>query len=245
MLRAICENACIYGTVTSMRLELPGLAIPYAAALAAHSQEQRTSLDELRKQAHPEVTQDLPVETSERRTIEFLLGRAAAHEALQLLGCSAAVRKRHPTDRVPVWPDPFVGSIAHTSSFEGALGIAVVAPADYAGGIGIDIEHRSRVVHPKLARRIATSREQRDLLRHKPTSEDLLILFSAKESLYKAYAKHARGRPLTFHDACLELQRESQCFVGSLRCGSRTLEVKASYRFYQHLLITWAVMPSP
>jgi enterobactin synthetase component D len=80
-----------------------------------------------------------------RRRDEFTTGRCLAREALARLGCVAASLSPD-RDRVPRWPEGFVGTISHS----GSLCVALVGRARDLFGIGIDIEETIRM-QPGLA----------------------------------------------------------------------------------------------
>jgi hypothetical protein len=63
-----------------------------------------------------------------RRRDEFTTGRRLAHEALARLGCVAASLPPD-RDRVPRWPESFVGTISHSGSLCAAL-VEWAAPRD-------------------------------------------------------------------------------------------------------------------
>lgn len=112
----------------------------------------------------------------------FRLGRAAAHAALQSIG-----RDEGPilagANREPIWPTGVSGSISHIAG----LGVALVAPAAQTDGVGIDIELHRRA--PELERQVPRPEERAwlDQLAPEDRSQWLLALFSAKESIFKAF----------------------------------------------------------
>jgi 4'-phosphopantetheinyl transferase EntD len=116
------------------------------------------------------------------RRRSFRLGRAAAHAALATIG-----RDEGPIlagdDRRPIWPEGVSGSISHTAD----LGVALAAPADRTDGVGLDIE--ARRCAPELDTRVPRAEERRWLAGTPAAGRDdlLLALFSAKESIYKAF----------------------------------------------------------
>lgn len=115
------------------------------------------------------------------RLAEFALGRSCAREALQALGAALAGIGigQH---REPLWPAGIVGSISHTAG----IAVAAVAHADDFAGIGIDVE-AARVLDPGLASLVCRPGE---LQRAGSASHDeglaALLVFSAKEAVYKA-----------------------------------------------------------
>jgi 4'-phosphopantetheinyl transferase EntD len=115
-----------------------------------------------------------------RRRDEFTTGRRLAREALSRLGCVAVGIPPDP-DRVPRWPDGFVGTISHS----GGLCAALVARVSNFVGIGIDIEETTRF-QPGLTSLICRPDET-----HCDETNgvvDLTLLrFVAKEAFFKAY----------------------------------------------------------
>ena len=116
------------------------------------------------------------------RRRSFRLGRAAAHAALATIGQDEGPILAM-DDRRPIWPEGVSGSISHTDD----LGVALVAPADRTDGVGLDIEVRRYA--PELDTQVPRAEERRWLAGTPATGRDdlLLALFSAKESIYKAF----------------------------------------------------------
>ncbi|OIQ33411.1 MAG: phosphopantetheinyl transferase [Roseobacter sp. MedPE-SWchi] len=115
----------------------------------------------------------------EKRQREFAAGRAAAHQAMQMLGQQprAIVVAEN---RAPVWPDHLVGSITHTRS----CAMAVVAPKREVLGLGIDVEE-DKPLADDLWPAICSAQEQ-DWLRQQDNPGQLAkLMFSAKEAAYK------------------------------------------------------------
>lgn len=116
------------------------------------------------------------------RAGDFRRGRCAAHEALRRIGRDDGpiLRGSH---REPLWPAGVVGAVTHAAG----RAIAVVATEQDAGGVGVDIEVRSRVF-PELARQVAHGNERTRLeaLPARAREAAVLELFAAKEAIYKA-----------------------------------------------------------
>ncbi|MER7461274.1 hypothetical protein [Streptomyces sp. NPDC097981] len=108
----------------------------------------------------PEYVPDLErgFRVSPRRRREYLAGRAAARDALAVLGLGGYPVARTPRG-VPVWPPGVVGSISHSAHWA----VAIAVPADVATHCGIDIEEPVR-----------------------PCDPSVLELHSAREAVYKA-----------------------------------------------------------
>ena len=127
----------------------------------------------------------------------FRLGRASAHSALQALG-----RDDGPilagNDRQPLWPAGVTGSISHTET----VGVALVAPEDACLGVGIDIEQLRFA--PELTDQVPVATERAWLERLDGTERDrqTFALFSAKESIFKAFYPRV-GRFFGFEAAAL------------------------------------------
>jgi 4'-phosphopantetheinyl transferase EntD len=160
-------------------IELPDPGtLPAFAALAAR---RRGDPDD-----HAFVEEEATV-LSERavasRRETFRLGRAAAHGALQALDRDEGPILTGP-GRAPIWPAGIAGAISHVSG----LGIALVAPTTDTDGVGVDIEEAGES-QPELEGQVPRPEELAWLDRTDRADRDclLLSLFSAKESLFKAF----------------------------------------------------------
>jgi enterobactin synthetase component D len=118
-----------------------------------------------------------------KRQSTFLSGRYAASHVLSLIGCE---HKEIPIGKggSPSWPSKVVGSISHTES------IAVCACAsktDYMM-LGIDVEHWMSASIAEEVAAIVLSENDRKLISTlcSPEHELATLIFSAKESLFKA-----------------------------------------------------------
>jgi len=122
-------------------------------------------------------------EVRHSRLAEFSLGRELARQALEQIGgprCSIPAD----SERCPVWPDGYVGSISHSHGFC----IAAAATSKEYKSIGIDVE-RYRIEDENLFDYICTPSEIADAVRETgfTSAECVALIFSAKESVYKAY----------------------------------------------------------
>jgi 4'-phosphopantetheinyl transferase EntD len=133
------------------------------------------------------------------RRAEFTTARACAREALARLGAPAAavpVGER----RAPVWPDGVVGAITHCAGFRAA---AVAWSADVRA-VGLDAEPHLALPDGVLEA-VSDAGERRvldALAREHPDVRWDKLLFSAKESVYKAWFPLTH-RWLGFEDADL------------------------------------------
>ena len=114
------------------------------------------------------------------RQTEFLLGRVCASKAYELHFGSELLTLPTSVDRSPVWPKEVIGSISHSQNWVGAA----VSSNQTLLGIGIDFEVIGRA-KLALSRYIRSSKDLNT--HHLLSSNELLtLIFSAKESLYKA-----------------------------------------------------------
>lgn len=148
-----------------------------------------------------------------KRQAEYLAGRLAARDALALWGCQLPVGMGGA--REPLWPQGFVGSISH----QGTSAVAAASPTSHCSGIGIDLEGW---LEPDIADQIwpgILSGQERQRLVSAPLtwSELVTLIFSAKESLFKALYPSV-GRYFDFLDvALLELDLRHQRFLVQLQ----------------------------
>lgn len=117
-----------------------------------------------------------------KRAVEFATGRWCARQALAQLGIHESPLLPN-SDRAPVWPADIVGSITHTEGYCAAA----TGRRDRFAGIGIDAELDGRV-GGELWPIVFTAGEIAWLgnlpAQERPTMAT--VLFSAKESFYKA-----------------------------------------------------------
>jgi len=133
-----------------------------------------------------------------KRRREFALGRAAARAALAKLGGPAVAIPAN-SDRTPIWPSGFAGSITHC---EGLCGAVVARSRDLAG-IGFDAESASPL--PTDAQRIIYWPVEGAHFSALPAFGGLdwpKLAFSAKEAFYKCFYPMTHT-PLNFRDVKL------------------------------------------
>lgn len=145
------------------------------------------------------------------RAREFGAGRAAAREAMGLLG--------HPPrpvlqgeDRAPVWPKGLTGSITHTTRDC----MAVVSDAPDIRALGLDIE-MAAPLESALWPEICTMAEMHWLASLGPSQRGQFakLIFSAKEAVYKAQYTVSR-QMLGFHDLALTVDLSQQRFTAEM-----------------------------
>lgn len=118
-----------------------------------------------------------------KRKAEFVAGRYLAQKALIALDADSTVVGIG-MNREPLWPAAFVGSISHTNEFA----ICAVANRNDVRRIGIDIEYYvDLTVAREIVGVVLTESEYRFVgTLMNPNLTVLTIIFSAKESLFKA-----------------------------------------------------------
>ncbi|MDK0522797.1 4'-phosphopantetheinyl transferase superfamily protein [Streptomyces sp. ML-6] len=150
----------------------------------------------------------------EKRRLEFTTTRHCARRALGELGI-APVPILKGERGAPVWPQGVVGSMTHCVGYRAAV---VARDADVLT-IGIDAEHNAPLpddVHDNIALTTEQEREH-ELRRRNPGIHWDRLLFSAKESVYKAWFPLTR-RWLGFEEADIVLHPD----------GGFTAEILAS-----------------
>jgi len=144
-----------------------------------------------------------------RRRDEFFTGRRLARRALAELGASA-VAIPAAADRVPVWPDGYLGTISHCDT----LCVAQVARRGALDGLGVDVE-RVGAFEPAMMRLVAADDEWRRIAADLPADIDPgTLCFSAKEAAYKAVFPILRTF-LDFGDVRLEVDAARGAFAVS------------------------------
>jgi 4'-phosphopantetheinyl transferase EntD len=145
------------------------------------------------------------------RRREFVTARRCAREALADIGFSPRPILPGPRNE-PVWPAGTVGSITHCAGYRGAA----VARQGALVSLGIDAETHAPL--PDGVLEAVTSPAERThlagLAEHSPRTCWDRVLFSAKESVYKAWFPLTR-RMLGFDQA--ELRIEAGAFTARLQ----------------------------
>jgi 4'-phosphopantetheinyl transferase EntD len=155
-----------------------------------------------------------------KRRTEVTNARTCAHRALVGLGHPADVPILRGAKGEPLWPDGVVGSITHTNGYYAAA----VADATKIRSIGLDAE-----VHDQLPEgvfpHIAFGSEPAmvaGLDRREQIWWDRL-LFSAKESVYKAWYP-LTGRWLGFEDAEVTVHPTDRTFTARILVDGTTTD---------------------
>lgn len=148
----------------------------------------------------------------EKRRREFTTARACARAALGQLGLPPAPVTTGDRGE-PQWPAGVVGSITHCDGYRACA----IARSSEIVTIGIDAEPNAELPEGVLSE-IARTEELpwlRDLKRSKPTVHWDRLLFSVKESIYKAWFPLAK-RWLGFEDAVVTLDTSRNTFYAQL-----------------------------
>ncbi|QYC42725.1 4'-phosphopantetheinyl transferase Npt [Nonomuraea coxensis DSM 45129] len=182
---------------------------------------------------------------AEKRRREFTTARHCAHRALDRLGVPP-VPVLTGAHGEPAWPPGVVGSITHCAGYRAAA----VGAAPYA--IGIDAEPDGPLP-PGVLEAVAVPEECEHLRRlaaeHPGPSWDRL-LFSAKESVYKAWYPLAR-RWLDFQDAVIDLDPVRGTFdarllvTGPCWQGGRVSGFTGRWTAARGLVLTAIAMTAP
>lgn len=148
----------------------------------------------------------------EKRRREFTTARMCARAALGQLGFPPAPILTGERGE-PLWPKGVVGSITHCEGYRACA----VARSSKIVTVGIDAEPNA-ALPPRLLDDIARPRERPGLLRLRSEFPQVhwdRLLFSAKESVYKAWFPLA-GCWLGFEDAEVEIDASAGTFQATL-----------------------------
>ena len=158
---------------------------------------------------YPEEYQSIATAVLKRR-MEFARGRTCARRAMFSMGEQAAPLLRLPS-RAPAWPQGVIGSLTHCAGYVAA---AVASTQDFRA-LGIDAEPNDALPAEVLS--VVASTSEQALLRLLPEGGvhwDRL-LFSAKESIFKAWSP-LTGARLDFLDAELTINPAEGSFHGCI-----------------------------
>lgn len=174
-----------------------------------------------------------------KRKAEYLAGRWCGREALQMIGHHGIPGIN--SDRSPAWPDGTLGSITHSH------GVAEVMVADAEKWLTVGLDTESWVSPERAARlerELLTEEELKTLAGMSPLqrANRLTLIFSAKESLFKALYP-LTGKRFYFHDA---VRREPNSLT-LLRTLSpewpRGTRIPFRWRERQHSVLSWIALP--
>ena len=166
-----------------------------APAVATEEVDPRAVTGELLAAERPVVAG-----ATEKRVQQYTAGRICARRALARLGLRDQTPIVMGSDRVPIWPDGFVGSISHTDHWCAAA----VARSSDIRSIGIDLEG-CEPLKEELWQRVCTV-DERTWLEGLAKDRGLMgkVLFCAKEAVYKCQYTITREY-LGFHGVSVHL----------------------------------------
>ena len=180
------------------------------------------------------------------RRLEFGTARWCARRALAKLGLPATPILPGP-HRAPIWPDGVAGSMTHCAGYRAA---ALAHSRDVAT-IGIDAEPDGPLPDG-IRDRIASPEEQSalaELTAAAPGTSWDKLLFSAKESTYKAWFPLAQ-RWLGFMDASVGINPADGTFTarllvpGPMLAGRQLTEFHGRWLIRNGLVVTAIAVPA-
>ncbi|MEU8266637.1 4'-phosphopantetheinyl transferase superfamily protein [Sphaerisporangium sp. NPDC049002] len=183
----------------------------------------------------------------DKRRREFTTARLCARRAMSALGLPPAPVL--PGERgAPRWPSGVVGSMTHCAGYRGA----VLGRSAEVTTIGIDAEPNDVLAEGVLeVISLPEEREHlRELARHDRGVRWERLLFSAKESVYKAWFP-LTGLWLDFEEAMLEFDPERGTFQARLLVpgphvgGTEIKGFSGRWLAGNGLVLTAIVVPSP
>ncbi|MFE9256489.1 4'-phosphopantetheinyl transferase [Streptomyces sp. NPDC006879] len=187
---------------------------------------------------HPQETAHVARAMAARRT-EFITGRHCAREAVRALGLDPVPIPKGERG-APVWPAEVVGSITHCKGYRAA---AVAHRADVPT-IGVDAEPDEPLPEGVLdVISLPREREMLSALSARPGVTWDRLLFSAKESVYKAWFP-LTGQWLDFSEAEVTLDPAAKTFSARLLVpgpvvgGARWSTFTGRWAAYDGLLLT-------
>lgn len=198
------------------------LALPESIGLAV------CPIDDLCSETKPGLRVPIHLAGSvEKRKREYLAGRVCARNALRAAGHPGDAYPGMGDDRLPVWPDRWLGSISHS----GRLAAAVAAPQSACEILGLDLQQQSGQGDLAGVQSLVAYPDEIQTIQGLELTTRLLLLFSAKESLYKALYPTVRtfqefdaARVVGFDTHGLELQLVhdwSECWTAGMRIAVR------------------------
>ena len=185
--------------------------------------------------------EDLIAKAVPARRHEFITARRCAREALARLGHPPAPIRTGPA-REPLWPPGVVGSITHCPGYRAAA----VARATDLACLGIDAEPNGPLP-PGVLDSVSLPPERAMLTGLASTDPEIhwdRLLFSAKESIYKAWYPIAQ-RWLGFEDAVVTLDRAARTFTAEILIPGPLTHVAGHWLAGRGLLLTAVALPRP
>ncbi|MFF4605044.1 4'-phosphopantetheinyl transferase [Streptomyces sp. NPDC001339] len=182
-----------------------------------------------------------------KRQKEFGTVRGCARAALSRLGIAPAPLLPG-RDRAPQWPAGVVGALTHCTGYRAAA----VARARDVLTIGLDAEPNEPIEDPGVIDLVTLPEERAQLRRLAVLEPEVCwdrLMFSAKESVYKAWYPLAH-RWLGFEDALLTLDPTNATFTARLLVpgprvkGEELTEFSGGWLVESGLVVTAIAMPA-
>lgn len=171
----------------------------------------------------------------ETRRRDVTVARTCARRAMADLGRPEVPVLSGPR-REPLWPEGIVGSITHCRDYFAAA----VAERDAVVSLGIDAEPAGALPDGVLAQ--VSSTAERDRLAALPDGRCWdRLLFSAKESVYKAWFP-LTGRWLGFDDASVTIDPASATFTAELLVDAPSVGGVGVTAFGGNYLMEWGLV---
>ncbi|MFV2038689.1 MAG: 4'-phosphopantetheinyl transferase [Acidimicrobiales bacterium] len=172
-------------------------------------------------------------EVVDGRRWDWVMGRRCAREAMERLGVQP-VPLLSGDAREPLWPEGVVGAITHTRGYAAAA----VARKGEVRAIGIDAEPDEPLPEGVLRRvSVASERSWIESGHDLGVAHPDRLLFSVKESIYKAWYPMARSW-LGFEDARVRVDAASQTFEAEILVEGPFAGVQGRYGAVDGLLLT-------
>jgi len=118
-----------------------------------------------------------------KRQTEYLAGRWCVQQVYQQLGLALPLPE-YQAQAAPHWPAGWLGSISHTQAAEQGYAVAALASLSEVQALGLDLE---ATMSEGVAERVRNNILHPDEQRWVQTPAQLSLIFSFKESLYKAF----------------------------------------------------------
>ncbi|WP_308404743.1 4'-phosphopantetheinyl transferase superfamily protein [Streptomyces sp. XM4011] len=184
-----------------------------------------------------------------RRRQEFATVRACARTALERIGGPRVPLL--PGERgAPGWPPGFIGSMTHCTGYRAAV---VAAAGRGLASLGVDAEPHEALRDPGVVEMVTLPGEREHLAKlaaSHPRVRWERLLFSAKESVYKAWFP-LTGRWLGFEEARIAFDPDAGAFTAELLVPGPVVDGVPIRRFAGRwlvrdgLLVTAIAVPAP
>lgn len=175
------------------------------------------------------------------RRVDFIGGRLAARQALNEAGYTDPVVIAVDAQGVPLFPQGYVGSIAHKHG----RAVASVARAEVVYGIGIDLEFDENHDENSLVAEVVTEVEQSELTSIRAAEPTILspatLVLAAKEALFKAVFPVTRIK-FGFDEASLIFAPEDKSFRAVRFPGDEQLVVKGGFELAGRWILAVALV---